>query len=126
MRNRYNLFNTLYFSLGPSVPFQATNITDINVTPNAVTIQWTVNSTAYTPEQYTVLYGLNESNLTQESIVVNGIVDFNSVNETYTVMITGLISSTNYYYQVKSNNTEGSIYSLANNFTTSTTTSESC
>ena len=57
---------------------------------------------------------------------MNGVVDFNSVNETYTVTISGLISSTNYYYQVKSNNTEGSIYSLANNFTTSTTTSESC
>ena len=57
---------------------------------------------------------------------MNGVVDFNSVNESYSVVITGLIPSTEYYYQVRSNNTVGSLYSLTNNFTTRTTTSESC
>ena len=57
---------------------------------------------------------------------MNGVVDFNSVNESYSVVITDLTPSTEYYYQVRSNNTEGSIYSLTNTFTTRTTIGESC
>ena len=57
---------------------------------------------------------------------MNGVVDFNSVNEMYSVVITGLTPKTEYYYQVKSSNINGSTYSLTNTFTTATTTSESC
>ena len=57
---------------------------------------------------------------------MNGVVDFNSVNESYFVEISSLTPSTDYYYQVRSTNTEGSTYSLTNNFTTRTTTGESC
>ena len=53
-------------------------------------------------------------------------MDFNSVNESYSVVITGLTPTTEYYYQVRSSNINGSTYSLTNTFTTRTTTGESC
>ena len=83
-------------------------MTAVNIVHNEATIQWTVTSITYTPEQYIVLYGLTESSLTQESDMVNGTMDFNSINDTYSVKITGLDYNTVYYYQVRSTNTEGS------------------
>ena len=83
-------------------------MTAVNIVHNEATIQWTVSSIAYTPEQYIVLYGLTESSLTQESDMVNSTMDFNSINDTYSVKITGLDYNTVYYYQVRSTNTEGS------------------
>ena len=83
-------------------------MTAVDILHNEVTIQWTVTSIAYTPEQYIILYGLNESSLTQESDIVNGTMDFNSINDTYSVTITELDFNTVYYYQVRSTNTEGS------------------
>ena len=57
---------------------------------------------------------------------MNGVMDFNSVNESYSIVIPGLTPSTEYYYQVRSSNINGSTYSLTNTFTTRTTTGESC
>ena len=82
-------------------------MTAINILHNEATIQWTVTSITYTPEQYIILYGIDESSLTQESDMVNGTMDFNSINDTYSVKITGLDYNTVYYYQVRSTNTEG-------------------
>ena len=39
---------------------------------------------------------------------MNGTMDFNSINNTYSVTITELDFNTVYYYQVRSTNTEGS------------------
>ena len=39
---------------------------------------------------------------------MNGTMDFNSINDTYSVTITELDFNTVYYYQVRSTNTEGS------------------
>ena len=83
-------------------------MTAINIVHNEATIQWTVTSIAYTPEQYIVLYGIDESSLTLESDMVNGTMDFNSINDTYSVKITELDYNTVYYYQLRSTNTEGS------------------
>ena len=40
--------------------------------------------------------------------MVNGTMDFSSINDTYSVKITELDYNTVYYYQVRSTNTEGS------------------
>ena len=62
---------------------------------------------AYTPETYTVVYGTNQLNLDQRSDSVNG----TSGTTHYSVELTQLQHSTQYYYQVESVNTVGRTYS---------------
>lgn len=73
---------------------------------------------AYTPEQYTVYYGLGESSLTDTSAVVESAVDFSSTNQEYSVTITDLLFNTMYYYKVRAINTEGFMESTGGTFKT--------
>ena len=115
MNEQYYLF---HFPLGPSNPIQPTNLTVVDITPYRATIQWTVTSIAYTPEQYVVLYGLNESSLIWESDIVTGTMELNNIDESYSVVLTGLTHNAVYYYQVSSTNTEGSTNSDTEMFRT--------
>ena len=64
------------------------------------------------------MYGLNESSLTLESGMVNGTMELNNIDESYSVVLTGLTHNTVYYYHVRSTNTEGSTNSDTEMFTT--------
>ena len=45
-------------------------------------------------------------------------MDFNNIDESYSVVLNGLTHNTVYYYQVRSTNTEGSTNSATEMFTT--------
>ena len=117
MEGRLVYFISLYF-LGPTNPVQSTNLTAVNISYSEAIIQWTVTSIVYTPEQYIVLYGITQSSLTEKSAVVDGAMDLNSINGSYSVILTGLTHNTLYYYEVRSNNTEGYTDSDTNTFST--------
>ena len=50
--------------------------------------------------------------------MVNGTMELNNIDESYSVVLTGLTYNTVYYYQVRSTNTEGSTNSDVIMFTT--------
>ena len=52
-------------------------------------------------------------------------MELNNINDSYSVVLTGLTHNTVYYYQVRSTNTEGSTYSATEMFTTEETFGES-
>ncbi len=102
----------------PASPNAPISLDSSDIQYNKATIQWTVSILAYTPEQYTVIYGTSESSLTNTSMVVNGGNDFDSLNDEYQVTITDLVFSTVYYYSVRATNTEGSTDSVIQMFKT--------
>ena len=50
--------------------------------------------------------------------MVNGTMELNNIDESYSVVLTGLTHNTTYYYHVRSTNTEGSTNSGTEMFTT--------
>ena len=50
------------------------------------------------------MYGFTETNLDQASQTVDGNTDLDSLNQVYTVDLTGLIPDTVYYWRVQSTN----------------------
>ena len=93
----------LTFHVGPVVPVAATNIESTVTSFSTVILAWTVPRVAYTPETYTVVYGTNQLSLDQRSDSVNG----TSGTTHYSVELTQLQHSTQYYYQVESVNIAG-------------------
>ena len=49
--------------------------------------------------------------------MVNGTMELNNIDESYSVVLTNLTHNTVYYYQVRSTNTEGSTNSVTEMFT---------
>ena len=109
---------SLLFSTGPSSPNKPINVTAVNILYNGATITWIVSSIAYTPEQYTIQYGLQSNDLSNNSTIVSGSTDFSSTNDMFSISLTNLIHDTTYYYQVTATNTEGSINSDTKSFKT--------
>lgn len=62
---------------------------------------------AYTPENYTVIYGTNRSILNDTSARVLGTPDITAINQIYSVTLRGLQPNTRYYYQVVATNSIG-------------------
>lgn len=110
------------FNVGPSYPVQPL-INRTVVTFNTATVFWTVPQVTYSPENYTILYGLSTDDLTMTSSSVIGMnTDFIlATNVQYNVSITGLSPSVRYYCLVQSNNTVGKNTSIRHNFWTKET-----
>ena len=109
--------------IGPAVPVQPV-LVSVSVTPTTAIIYWTIPQVSYTPENYTVLFGLSMNELKMISSVVNtnnidNLLFITATNIQYNVTIQGLSINIMYYYQVQSVNTFGKIYSSISNFTTS-------
>ena len=104
--------------IGPSRPHSPVNTTATSIHYNGAVINWIVTSIAYTPEQYTVLYGTSSNNLSQSSLVLNGSANFSITDAVLSLDLVGLTHDTVYYYRVRSNNTVGSTESDINNFRT--------
>ena len=97
---------------GPTAPVPTTNLDSTVTSFSVVTISWTVSRVAYTPETYTVVYGTSQSMLDQMSDSINSTLDTTG----YSVELSRLRDSTQYYYQVESTNTVGSTYSEVGSF----------
>jgi len=72
-------------------------------------------------ETYSVQYGTDMIMLSSTSEVINGNDDVSTINEVFSVNITGLTPFTTYYYTVRANNTIGSITTAVMHFRTNET-----
>lgn len=70
-------------------------------------IQWLVPAIAYTPEDYTVIYGRDPAVLNYSSSVVIGTDNIMQTNQMYSVILSNLEANTTYYYQVIARNSIG-------------------
>ena len=109
---------SLSLPIGPSSPHSPVNTTATSIRYNGAVINWIVTSIAYTPEQYTVLYGTSSNNLSQSSLVLNGSANFSITDAVLSLDLIDLMHDTVYYYRVRSTNTEGATESDINNFRT--------
>ena len=98
---------------GPADPMQPTNLRVTSPGDTTVTVQWTVSLIAYTPETYVVSYstGALTCQVLMSDPVESG-TDFDAVDQTFSVELTGLEPNTEYNYQVMSENSEGTTASV--------------
>ena len=97
--------------LAPSDPEVPDVVRTVNVTSESITVVWIVPNLAYTPEEYTVVYGTNEDVLDQMSDTISSTTDLSAVDQQYALVITDLEANTQYYFQIVSENTQGSVRS---------------
>ena len=62
---------------------------------------------AYTPENYTVVFGKEHTRLNYTSEIVFGSTNIRAMNQVYSVTLMNLMSNTTYYYQVVATNNIG-------------------
>ena len=90
-------------------------------TPFSAVVSWIVRSIVNDTETYTVLYGTDMNTLSMRSMEVEGNTDLSTINEMFSVNITGLMPFTKYYYIVSAENTVGITNTSIFNFTTDET-----
>ena len=73
---------------------------------------------AYTPEIYSVVYGLFSDHLDTNSDTQEGSEDIASTNIVYSITVTNLHPFSQYYYSIIAANTFGSTYSATYTFHT--------
>jgi len=95
------------FYIGPSIPSVPIDIFHTTQSSTEAVISWLAPAISYTAEDYTVLYGRNQSFLNYSSETVTGNRDISSVNQMYSIPLNELLSNTTYYYQVLATNTIG-------------------
>lgn len=98
-------------------PALATDVIVVNITGTSAVVMWTIPSVAFTFEQYRVYYGNSSDSLFMASEIVYG-VDLYAVNETYTIVLSGLEPLSTYFFQIISTNSESESYTAIMNFTT--------
>ena len=83
------------------------------------TVQWSVSYIAYTPETYTVNYGLATDSLSMSANAAQRGNNFNIPSQPFmfTTVLTGLSSGVTYYYQVEARNSVGPTLSAVEHFT---------
>ena len=107
-------------SASPSIPVNVTTSPEAN----AVNISFIVPRVTYTPETYSVRYGVAVNDIKLASITVTSAgVDSNlsfitTLNQRYHITLFGLAANTTYYYQVVNNNCVSSVLTQVFNFTT--------
>ncbi len=90
-----------------AVPMPPIDVVHTALSFELAEIQWLVPAIVYTPENYTVIYGTDESLLNSSSGVVIGTNDITSANQVYSATLRGLQPNTTYYYQVVARNSIG-------------------
>ena len=107
---------------GPAPPLPALLLAPIE-SPTSVTVGWKVPRVSYTPEDFTVYYGLESGSLNysmsagrSRNITEEGFLT--DTDQQYSVTIKNLASATQYFYQILSNNTFNTSRSVIGNFTT--------
>ncbi len=96
-------------SLPPNAPTLLSSIAG----QTQAAISWIVTSIAYTLETYSVKYGIRVGDLGMTKNLTDGSNDSTTINQAYSLTITGLEPFTQYYYAVAAHNsfttTESSI-----------------
>ena len=77
------------------------------VASDTVIIEWTVPVISFTPETYIVHYGRSRNTDLSSSHIESGAA-FNTPNLNFSVVLSGLLPSTVYYYKVSTTNAYGS------------------
>ena len=91
---------------------------------DAANISFTVPRVTYTPETYSIRYGVtvNDIKLTSTTVTsagVNSNLSFITIlNQHYHITLFGLTTNTTYYYQVVNSNCVGSVLTQVFSFTT--------
>lgn len=110
----YGYFNILYVAMGPpNIPV----VTDVTTTPMSAIVTWRVPIITFDHENYLVDYGIDMT-IPLSTGEVTGNADLNTVNDTFSVTITGLTPFTTYYYVVTATNSNGSTSTGPMTFTT--------
>ena len=86
---------------------QPTLVMTVNITSTSATVQWAVPYLAYTPEQYTIHYGLDRESLDHMSNTIHSIQDISAKNRTYENSLHELAPNKVYYFEIHSENTFG-------------------
>ncbi len=93
--------------LGESVPTKPIDTVPTTLSSELAEIQWLIPAVVYTPENYTVFYGIDQTLLNYSSDVVVGTENIMDTNQIYTVTLNNLEPNTTYYYQVTARNSIG-------------------
>ena len=94
---------------------------NVTSTPSSAIISWLVGSIAYTPESYTVIYGLNAELLNNYTTdAVQGTMDISARDQVYSATIIDLTPFRQYYYKIIATNSYESTQSSTNTFHTMT------
>ena len=112
-------FIFMFYMIGPASPMQPTDLRVISTDATTATVQWTVPLIAYTPETYVVSY--STGSLTRQVLMSDPVesgVDFDAVNQTFSVELTRLTPNTTFNYQVISSNIIGTNTSETKTLTT--------
>lgn len=88
-----------------------------NIQLTSVTVNWVVPSVTE-QQQYRVAYGLDPQLLNQMSSVVPGVSDITLTDQEYSVDISGLTMSTNYYFRILATFGDQTIMSELSSFRT--------
>ena len=108
-----------YICTGPAVPAQPIDLQVTHITSELAVVEWLITDIMYTPETFTVLYGINQNSLNSSSEVVNGTKEIDATNQLYSATLTNLRPDTTYFYQVVTTNDVGMNASSIAEFSTS-------
>jgi hypothetical protein len=90
-----------------SVPLKPIDLINTALSSAFASVQWLIPTIIYTPENYTVIYGRDMTQLNYSSDVIVGASSITATNDLYSVTLTGLEPNTTYYYQVIATNSIG-------------------
>ena len=102
--------------IAPLVP----DVTNVITTPYSAIISWIVQIIVNDAETYTVLYGTDMMTLSNSRVIM-GNTDLSTINEMFTVNISGLLPFTTYYYIISANNSVNTTNTSVMTFTTNET-----
>ena len=111
---------TVSLLTGPSLPLIPTPLESVTASATSATIRWLISSVAYTPENYTIAYGVSSAQLDSTSDIVTGSQDITVTNAVFEVTVDGLHPFTVYYYKVEARNRHGTTLSVTYSFQSAT------
>ena len=91
---------------------------EVATSTNSVNISWMVPNIIFDQETYSVQYGIYDTMMLLGTRNVTGNSELSTVNEVFSVTITGLTPFTRYYYILTATNSFDSTSSAATNFVT--------
>ena len=105
-------------NVGPTLPAAPMPLDNITTTASSAVVSWLVGSITYTPESYTVVYGLSADTLNNTTEAIQGTMDVAAVDMVYSTTIGGLAAFRQYYYRIIAANSFRSTQSSINTFCT--------
>ena len=94
-----------FVGLGMSVPMKPIDTVHTTLSFELAEIRWLVPVVIYTPENYTVVYGRDQTLLNYSSDEIVGSSNITDTNLMYLAILRGLEPNTTYYYRVIARNT---------------------